>query len=206
MILDLARVDVLAAGHDRVLEPVDDVEVALLREGADVAGVRSSRRAAPPPSRRGRPSTRRTATGRAMTISPSSPGRQRLVVLVDDAHLLEIERARRGEELRLLVGILVRRVRYAPRTSRSSRTSGRSRSRTASRRGAAPRGRWVSRRRGRPRARRGRPRRCRVLVQDVDHRRHEHHVRAAVALDRLEHLAGTKARIMTFVAPTYVKL
>ncbi len=37
--LDLARIDVLAAADDHVLDPPDDVAVALLVDGADVAGV-----------------------------------------------------------------------------------------------------------------------------------------------------------------------
>ena len=37
--LHLGAGDVLAAGHDHVLEPVDDVEVAVVVEHADVAGV-----------------------------------------------------------------------------------------------------------------------------------------------------------------------
>ena len=37
--LDLGAGDVLAAGHDHVLEPVDDVEVAVVVLHADVAGV-----------------------------------------------------------------------------------------------------------------------------------------------------------------------
>jgi len=36
--LDLGRVDVLAAGDDQVVAPVDDVEVALRVEAAEVAG------------------------------------------------------------------------------------------------------------------------------------------------------------------------
>ena len=41
--LDLGRVDVLAAPDDDVLQAVDDVEVALVVEAAEVAGVRTSR-------------------------------------------------------------------------------------------------------------------------------------------------------------------
>ena len=37
--LDLGAGDVLAAGHDHVLEPIDDVEVAVVVHHADVAGV-----------------------------------------------------------------------------------------------------------------------------------------------------------------------
>ena len=38
-VLDLDRVDVLAAGHDHVLDPIDQVEIAVLVEVAGVAGV-----------------------------------------------------------------------------------------------------------------------------------------------------------------------
>ena len=42
--LDLGGVDVLAAADDDVLQPVDDVEVALVVEAAEVAGERTIRR------------------------------------------------------------------------------------------------------------------------------------------------------------------
>src|SRR2546426_354083 len=42
--LDLGARDVLAARHDHVLEPVDDVEVAVFVDDADVAGVEPAAR------------------------------------------------------------------------------------------------------------------------------------------------------------------
>ena len=39
-VFDLAREHVEAAGHDHVLLPVDDVQVALVVEAADVSGVK----------------------------------------------------------------------------------------------------------------------------------------------------------------------
>src|SRR5207249_11639321 len=43
-LLHFARVDVLAAADDHVLDPADDVDVALLVHGGEVAGVHPARR------------------------------------------------------------------------------------------------------------------------------------------------------------------
>ena len=55
--LDLGAGDVLAAGHDHVLEPVDDVEVPVVVLHADVAGVEPTARERRTRSRRGRASS-----------------------------------------------------------------------------------------------------------------------------------------------------
>ena len=53
-VLDLDRVHVLAAGHDHVLHPVDQVEVALARRGSPRRRCGTSRRGTPPRSPPGR--------------------------------------------------------------------------------------------------------------------------------------------------------
>ena len=55
--LDLGAGDVLAAGHDHVLEPIDDVEVAVVVPHADVAGVEPAARERRARSRRDRASS-----------------------------------------------------------------------------------------------------------------------------------------------------
>ena len=84
-VLDLARVDVVAAGDHDVLGPVHQRQVAGGVERARGRRCGASRRAAPgrsPPACRG---SRTSRSGRRTTTSPTSPGGA-LVVLVDHPH------------------------------------------------------------------------------------------------------------------------
>ena len=70
-VLDLGRIDVLAARDDQLLDPAHDPVEALVVALGDVAGQRASRRRTPPRSRRGCASSRRTRSARARRAPPS---------------------------------------------------------------------------------------------------------------------------------------
>ena len=86
-VLDLERIHVLTAGDDHVLGAIEQREVVLVVEGADVA------RAVPAVDegglgrRRVRPSSPPSRWARGRSTSPATPAGTALAVAVDDAHL-----------------------------------------------------------------------------------------------------------------------
>ena len=88
--LDLERRDVLAAPPDRVAHAVDEVVPAVLVDAERVAGVEPAvapRRRPSAPASCSSPTLSAHGSGLRTTSSPDLAGRNRLVVLVDDAHL-----------------------------------------------------------------------------------------------------------------------
>ena len=84
-VLDLGRVDVLAAGDDHVLDAVDDVGPAVVVDPDHVAGAEPAVGEAPRRSPRAGPSSRRRRAGRGPAARPGSPVRDRLAVGVSSA-------------------------------------------------------------------------------------------------------------------------
>ncbi len=82
-VLDVGRVDVVAAPDDDVLAPPDDVEVAVLVEAAEVAGDQPAVDPGPWPWPPGRRSTRAGRPGIRIRTWPTSPAATGRPVVVD---------------------------------------------------------------------------------------------------------------------------
>ena len=122
-LLDLARVDVLAAADDHVLDPADDVDVALVvhrRRGRRCAS--SARRRSPRRSPPGRSSSRASPSSRACRARPARRARTRLAGRrVDDLDLdVRVHPADGADPL--LERVVARRSGSRPARSRSCRS------------------------------------------------------------------------------------
>ena len=137
--LDLGRVDVLSAGDEHVLHPVDDVEVALVVDDRDVAG------AQPAVGERRRGRLRRAPSSPASRSGPGrAPRRARPAADVGQVRRRPPARRRRSRARRPSPALRDRLLSAAgtsrPARSRSARSPGRTSARAPGRCGSAPPG------------------------------------------------------------------